>query len=351
VKFHEEAKKNPELEDGAREKFKRLEEGDRKVKKTWELFRKLSFKEFNRLYHLLGVSKLEDASESKFFSDGQKLADRFLKEGIAEGSEGAVIIPVPNKPPLILRKSDGTTLYSTRDLAAGIWRYKKYHPDLMVYVVGNEQKLHFEQLIYSLKKARVKAEINHVGFGMMRLPEGKMSTRHGRVVFLEDVIDEATSKVRKIMKEREVDNESDIKKIGIGAIKFADLKINRNRDVLFNWKMLSFEGETGPYLQYTAVRAKRIGEKFGHGKAGITSKTRKLARKLVHFRMAVLDAKKYFRPDIIANYLIELSQVFNEFYNSEEIKGNQEHEWLAGRVFEVLKTGLYLLGIEIPERM
>ncbi|MBR9680676.1 MAG: arginine--tRNA ligase [Candidatus Altiarchaeota archaeon] len=351
VKFHEEAEKNPKLNDEAKIMFKKLEEGDKKIRKTWEIFRNLSLKEFEKMYAVLKTSKLEDYSESKFFNKGQKIADELLKEGIAEMSEGAVIIPVPNKPPLILRKSDGTTIYSTRDLVAGIERFKAYKPEVMVYVVGNEQKLHFEQLLYVLKKLKVSAKMEHVGFGMMRLPEGKMSTRRGRVVFLEDVLAEAMNKVKVIMKERGVDNKSDVEKIGIGAVKFADLKTNRNRDVLFDWKMLKFDGETGPYVQYAAVRAKRIGEKFGKGKIKILPENTKLARKIVALRLAVINAKKNLRPDILANYLMELSQLFNEFYTKEKISGNESHEWITSKVYEALENGLFLLGIEVPNQM
>ncbi|MBR9689707.1 MAG: arginine--tRNA ligase [Candidatus Altiarchaeota archaeon] len=351
VKFHEEAEKNPQLNDDARAMFKKLEGGDKEAVKLWKSFRKFSLDEFDKIYKLLKISKLEDASESKFVDKGQKLVDEFLKKGIAEESEGAVIIPVEGKTPLILRKKDGTTIYSARDLASGIWRSKEFKPDLMAYVVGNEQKLHFAQLFSALKDSGINAEMKHISFGMLRLPEGKMSTRKGRVVFLEDVLNKAMDKVKDIMTKRGVDNESDIQKIGTGAVKFADLKNNRTRNVVFDWNMISFEGETGPYVQYSAVRAKRIGEKFGKGVEGIPEDFGKLVRKLVRFRVIVKKAEKTFRPDLIANYAIELAKVFNETYAKGKIGGIPEKEWIANKTFTVLEKSLHLLGIEVPEKM
>ena len=351
VRFHEEAAKNPELEEDAREWFRRLENGDEEATRIWKKFRELSMGEFDRMYSLLGTSELGDASESLFVKRGHEIADELLEKGIATRDRGAVVVPVEGKPPLILRKSDGTTIYASRDLVSAIERYEKFRPDLMLYVVGNDQKLHFHQLISVMKKVGIKADAKHVSFGMMSLPEGKMSTRRGRVVFLEDVLNEGIERVRKIMKGRGIDDDESARRVGIGAVKFADLKTNRVRDVVFDWNMLSFEGETGPYVQYAAVRAKRIGEKFGRGKPGIDGATEVLARKLLRFRIAVLEASRQLRPDLIANYLLDLSKNFNELYARERFGGVPEREWLAGKVHEVLENGLWLLGIEVPEIM
>lgn len=351
VKFHEEAEKNPELEDTAREWFRKLESGDAAAVEIWKKFRKFSLQEFQKMYELLGTSELQDYSESRFVKGGQEIADELLKNGIAKKDRGAVVVPVDGGPPLILRKTDGTTIYSSRDLASGIERYEKLSPDLMLYVVGNEQKLHFIQLISVLKKMKVEAQIEHISFGLVRLPGGKMSTRKGQVVFLEDVLSEAVNRVKKIMAERDLDNEETAKRVGIGAVKFADLKTNRLRDTVFKWDMLAFEGETGPYVQYSAVRAKRIGEKFGTGKPGLDDATMRLARKLLRFRIAVTESARLFRPDIIANFLLDLTKTFNELYARERFGGVSEREWLAERTHVVLKKGLELLGIETPDIM
>jgi arginyl-tRNA synthetase len=350
VKFHKEAEENEALEERARELFRKLEAGDPEAKKRWKKFRELSLKEFRKMYERLGTSKLIDGSESLFVEQGRELVGKLLKKRIAKKDQGAVVVPLKGKPPLILQKSDGTTIYSSRDLASALWRYGEFAPDLMLYVVGNEQSLHFQQLFDVLKKLDVKAEMEHVNFGLIRLPEGKMSSRMGRVVFLEEVLDEAVRRVEKIMKGRGGSKE-DAMKIGIGAVKFADLKTSRTRNVMFKWDILSFEGATGPYVQYTAVRARRIGEKFSTGNPGIDDQFEPLARKLVRFRVAVLETARLRRPDVLASYLLELCKVFNELYVKERIGGNAGREWLAAVTYSVLEKGLWLLGMEVPEKM
>jgi arginyl-tRNA synthetase len=350
VRFHKEAGKRPELEEKAREWFQRLEEGDKEAVALWKKFRKLSLKEFNRIYDILGTSELIDAGESRFVGRSKELVDELLEKGVAERDQGAVVVPTGAKVPLMLRKSDGTTIYSSRDLAAALWRYEEFRPDAMLYVVGNEQKFHFRQLFAVLRRLDVKAELEHVSFGMVSLPEGKMSTRRGRVVFLEDVLDEAVGRVEKIMAGRGGSKE-DARRVGVGAVKFADLKNNRTRDVKFTWDLLSFEGDTGPYVQYTAVRAMRIGEKFGTGGPGLDGAFTELARILVRFRHAVLESARTKRPDVLANYLLAVCKVFNELYVREQMGGEPAREWLAERTHAVLEKGLWLLGIEVPEKM
>ncbi len=346
VRFHRE--ENDELAEEAREEFRKLERGDEGARKLWQKFRELSIKEFQRIYDLLEISPLEDYGESRWVERGKELADELLKKGIAQESEGAIVVPVEGKPPLILRKKDGTTIYATRDLAAGIERFRKYRPQLMVYVVGNEQKLHFEQLFSVMRRAGVSARLEHVGFGLIRLPEGKMSTRKGRVVFLEDVLREAIERVKAVMKEPD---DEIARIIGTGAVKFADLRNNRSRDIVFSWDMLSLEGETGPYVQYAAVRAKRVVEKFGKGKPGLDEQTRGIARKLALFRLYVRRAEEAFRPDILANYLLEIAREFNELYARERLGDIPERLWIAEKTGEILEKGLWLLGIRVPERM
>ncbi len=368
VKFHEEVekekmnplqnhiqldktKKQTVLEEKANEWFIRLEKGDKKAVELWEKFRKLSLKEFNKTYKKLNILELIDAGESKFVDDAKKLVDDLLEKGIAKKDQGAIVIPIEGNPPLILQKSDGTTIYSARDLASGLWRFKKFNPDLMLYVVGSEQKFHFHQLFEALSKSEVTAKMEHNDFGLIRLPEGKMSTRKGRVIFLKDLLNESIEKVKNIMSERGDSDLEIAEKIGIGAVKFADLKNNRTRNIVFNWNMLSFDGETGPYIQYSAIRAKRIIEKFGEGKAGLDDDIISLARKLIKFRFSVLNSAKLRRPDLIANFLIKTSQAFNELYVAKRLGGIPEKEWISKITFTTLQTGLNLLGIDVPEKM
>ncbi len=354
VRFHKEAEKNPELEKLGREWFRKLEDGDEEATGIWKQFKKCSLAEFERIYRMLGISKLEDGSESLFVKGAVELVNELKQKGIAVEDKGAVVIPTTKQIPLLLRKSDGTTIYAARDMMSAIWRAGRFKPDLMLYVVGNDQKLHFSLLFEGLKKYGLDMEMEHVGFGMIRLPEGKMSTRKGRIVFLEDVLDEAVKRVSKTMEARNAYNEDDAKKIGIGAVKFTDLKTARTRDVVFTWDMLKTEGETGPYVQYAAVRARRVLEKFG--RAGEPDKKwqkaeLELARKIVRFRRAVFEAVNKRRPDIVAKWLIETAQAFNDFYEKNRIEGHPTRQWLSEKFYLAVEKGLYLLGIEVPERM
>ncbi|MBR9681227.1 MAG: arginine--tRNA ligase [Candidatus Altiarchaeota archaeon] len=354
VKFHKEVENNPELEAMGREWFKKLEGGDKEALKIWETFRKNSFSEFEKIYKRLGISKLEDGSESLFVKGALELVDELRKKGIAIEDDGALVIPTSKDIPLLLRKSDGTTIYAARDMMSAIWRTKQFKPDLLLYVVGNDQKLHFELLFEGLKKYGLTGEMEHIGFGMIRLPEGKMSTRRGRVIFLEDVLNEAVSRVAKTMKDRDAYSESDAEKIGIGAVKFTDLRTTRTRDVVFTWDMLKTEGETGPYVQYAAVRAKRVLEKFGKvsapGKKWQTAEL-KLARKIVAIRLAILEAGRQRRPDLVARWLLDSAKAFNDFYEKNRIEGYPTRQWLTEQFYTAMERGMYLLGLEIPNQM
>jgi len=357
VRFHREAEKNPELEERAREWFRRLEERDRKAMELWKKFKEWSLGEFNRIYELLGVgTDYIYAGESLFYEMGKELVEELLREGIAKIDGGAVVIPVGDDlPPLLIRKRDGTTIYATRDLASAIWRVKEMGAEELVYVVGGEQRLHFQQLFRALELMGVDVPKEHVWFGLVRLPEGKMSTRKGRVVFLEDVLREAIERVRETMRKRGVEHEEDARKIGIGAVKFADLKNNRTRDIVFTWDILKLEGETGPYVQYACVRAKRIVENanFEARWGKMDEEEEKLARFLPRFRIAVIKALEQKRPDLIANYLLELADRFNKFYERNPVIESRRPQrlYVVKKVAEVLEFGLGLLGIEVPERM
>lgn len=354
VKFHKEVEKDASLEDLGREWFKKLEDGDSTAVGLWKKFKENSLVEFEKIYKVLGTSHLEDGSESLFVNDAIKLVDELKKKGIVVEDDGALIIKTSAKVPLLLRKTNGTTIYAARDLAAAIWRIEKFKPTLLLYVVGNEQKLHFNQIFEGLKKMGVATPTEHTGFGMISLPEGKMSTRKGRIILLEDVLKDAIAKVSERMKERDAYNRKDSEIIGIGAVKFADLKTTRTRDVVFNWDMLKTEGETGPYVQYATVRAHRILERFGkvnEPETGWSENELNLARKTVLIRNAILDAAKYRRPDIVAKWLIESAQKFNEFYEKNRIEGHPTRIWLTHQFYNAMEEGLRLLGMRVPEKM
>ncbi len=369
VKFHEEAKKDPKLDELAREKFKQLENEDPKLEKTWKLFNQISFQEFDKIYQDLNVKIEKTIGEANYNKVSKELIKDLIKAKKAKKSEGATIIELPDKnlPPLLLAKSDGATLYSTRDIAAAIDRYAKFKFDLMVYEVGNEQSLHFKQLFMALEKLGYKWAKNckHVGHGLYRFKDGKFSTRKGKTIFMEDVIKDAIEKSSKIItkKNPNLKNKDEIaKKVGIGAIKYNDLAQHRNTDILFEWeKILNFEGNSGPYLQYTYARIKSILRKTNvetHCNASLDKPEEiSLLRELVYFPEVIQGAGDSFEPHRIANYLNDLTRKFNLFYNklsvlkaeNKDIKNSRLA--LISAVAMVIKIGLDLMGIETVEEM
>ncbi|MFC1691854.1 arginine--tRNA ligase [Nanoarchaeota archaeon] len=375
VKFHEEAKIDPELENRARMWFKRLEDGNKDALQLWELFRKLSLDEFKKYYSQLEI-EFDTYHGEAFYNDKTEDAIKLIEgKKITEISEDALVVMLedqkPEMPPLLLRKSDGATTYSTRDLAAVFYRMMEYDPEKIIYVVGSPQKLHFNQLFTVLEKLGHKKELfEHVDFGLIKFKDAKMSTRKGNIIFLEEVLDKAIELARKIIKEKNPDlyNKNEIAHIvGIGAVIFGDLCNDRIRDVDFDWdRVLSFEGETAPYIQYTHARAGSVLRKSGleglknidYGKFQTTHE-QKLIVKLNDFQKTIVDSANHYKPHIIANYLIELSQLFNEFYQKCPILKNDENDddlilarlALTAGVKQVIKNGMSLLGIKVPEEM
>jgi arginyl-tRNA synthetase len=384
VKFHEEAEIDSRLEDEARAAFKKLEDGDKESLALWKKFSDLSLKEFGKIYRELGVKFDTCLGESFYLKSAREIVDDALKRGVAKWSEHAVVIDTGHEIPLIIRKSDEATLYSTRDLATIKHRLRAYKPDKILYVVGSEQKSYFEQVFIAAEKLgyitpEQKKSLVHVSFGMVSLPEGKMSTRKGRVVFLEHVIEEVTKMAEKTIeaKNPELKNREQIaKQVGIGAIKYADLSRDRIKDIRFDWsEMLSFEGDTGPYIQYTHARACSILRKGNFGKKASLDafqqkvakskidtsllsdpKEKAMVRKLCEFPETIMRASQDNKPHYIASYVFSLATLFNEFYQSVPVlraEGSLRSARLAlvMAAKEVLKKGLYLLGIEAPEEM
>lgn len=372
VKFHEEAEKHPELEDEAREYFKRLEEGDEETTALWQYFRDVSLVEFKRVYDLLGISFDSYAGES-FYSDKMDEVVKMLDEkGLLTDSEGAKVVDLSELdiPPCIILKSNGTTIYATRDLAAALYRYRTYHFYKNIYVVGTPQALHFKQIFAVLKKlcGDWADDCVHVGFGLVKFPDKKLSTRHGDVVFLEDVLNEAISKTRKILEENspQIEDKDEVaKKIGIGAILYTFLKNNREKDIVFSWdSMLDFEGESAPYVQYGYARGKSILRRcdLDYSDADLSLLTQddefELIKQLYAFGNAVENAADKNEPFIVNRYVTNLVKAFNKFYNTcpilrsdIEMPVKKARLALVAATATVIKTALGLLGIETVEKM
>lgn len=374
VKFHEEAEKNEDLNELARSEFKNLEDGDKEALALWEAFRELSLKEFQRIYDILEV-KFDSYNGEAFYNTLMGAAIEELQKKIkTEISEGALVVNLSgyNLPPVLLRKTNGTTTYHTRDLTAALYRLKEYRPAKIIYVVGMEQKMHFQQLFKVLELAGYHSEkFVHVDFGHFRFPEGKMSTRKGNIIFLEEVLNRAIGDIREIIEQKnpELRNKEEIaKQVGVGAIIFADLSTDRIRNIDFDWKkMLSFEGETGPYVQYTHARACSILRKAKHEhhltpNAHVSFAQFQLplefavVKLLSTFPEVIVKTAETYKPHLLAHHLLSLAQAFNEFYHScpvlsDQVNLTKARLLLVDAVRQVLANGLHLLGITAVEEM
>ena len=373
VKFHEEAEKNPALEDEAREYFKKLEDGDEETTALWQYFRDISLVEFKRVYDMLGVS-FDSYNGEAFYSDKMDEVVELLREkGLLTLSDGAQVVDLSdlNIPPCIILKSDGATIYATRDIAAALYRHRTYDFYKNIYVVGTPQSLHFRQIFEVIKRAGWEwgEGCEFVGFGLVKFPGKAMSTRHGDVVFLEDVLNEAIDKTREIIMSNgsEVDDiDEAAKKIGIGAILYTFLKNSREKDIIFSWEsMLDFEGESAPYCQYGYARGRSIlrraeGIDYSEpdfGKA-VSDEAYSLIKQLNAFGDAVKDAADKNEPFYINRYVTNLTKAFNKFYNTNPImKEGTDEETRKARlaivdaVTQVIRAALGLLGIETVESM
>lgn len=361
VKFHEEAEDNETLEEEARKWGKRLEDGDQEAEKLWREFTRQSKQRLREIYGRLNVVFDSWKGESFFKDRAKEVVEDALESGVAEREEdGSVLIKtgIENYPPYLIQRSDGGTLYSTRDLAAIKYRKQEYDFDRALYVVGAPQEMHFRQLFESAERLGYaeKDELAHVKFGLMRLPGGGMSTREGRVIFLDDVLDKARDKALKAVEEKNPDlqeKERVSEKVGIGAIKYFDLSKNRRTNVKFSWdEALDFEGSSGPYLQYSYARACGILDKVEPSGKGeiqdIQEIEFRLIKELGRFHKPVIEAARNYEPHRIANYLNDLCETFNEFYHECRVKGS-EREGLRREMVEafkiVLGTGLDLLNV------
>ncbi len=390
VRFHEQAKSEPDLENKAREWFRRLETGDPEARRLWQRFVELSSAEFQRIYDLLGIRFDQSLGESFYQYRLDELVNRALEKGIArretpletedkKTAQGETVVLVPLekhgiKTPLILQKSDGTSLYATREIATAEYRIQTWNPKKILYVVGKEQELYFKQMNIGLSLLGYDTPCIHVSFGLVRLPEGRMSTREGRVVLLEDVINEAIRRAEEIVADREMPDREKHKVariVGIGAIKYADLSQSRIKEVVFDWnRMLALDGDSAPYLQYAHTRCLSILRKAGKSTAKLQTLPSEidpalltkpeefiLLRQLARFPESIMAAAANYEPHRIANRLYKLAQDFSVFYNKVPVLRAEAPELRRARLFlvqmtgTVIRLGLKLLGIEVPDHM
>jgi len=377
VRFHDSAGTDPALETEARDWFRRLETGDPEARKLWQRFVRLSTAEFERIYALLGV-RFDSVLAESFYEDrlegvlNRALASGAAREEPAEDGPGKVVlIPLDSagiKTPLLLRKSDGTSLYATREIATAEYRLETWHPEKTLYVVGNEQELYFRQFRAALALLGHPVECVHVNFGLIRLPEGRMSTREGRVVFLEDVIREAIRHARDVLADRDLsepEKDEIARKVGIGAVKYADLSQSRIKEVVFDWnRMLSLDGDSAPYLQYAFTRTRSILRKAGasmfdarHASLLIAPEEQALLKHVARFPDSIVAAAESYEPHRICHRLYRLAQDFSVFYDRVPVLKAESEELRSARLSlvemtgAVLRLGLGLLGIETAERM
>ena len=387
VRFHEEMRARPDLEEKGREEFKKLEEGDRENKKLWEWFKDESLKEFDKIYGLLGVKFNTDIGESFFTNDTKPLVKELKDKGAAQESEGALIINLDEfgLPPALIQKADGASLYLTRDIAALKYRIKEYRPEKIIYVVGNEQSLHFQQLFAVAKIIGLDGwGLSHVKFGLiLGEDKKKLSSREGRVVAIKYLIDKSIELAGKIVEEKNTELSGEEKKeisraVGIGALKYFILKEHRNTDIVFDWdKILDFKGDTGPYLQYTYARLAGIKKKFQNldisKPKNFETLNKKieslnpetlnkevelsLMKKIIKFPEAVVMAAEHNLSNVLTLYLYELCNLANKFYESAPVLQEEDEKVRSARLGlvnltgSVLEKGLGLLGIRAPERI
>ncbi len=371
VDFHKEAEEHPEMEDEARKWFKKLEDGDEKARKIWKKCVEVSLKEFDKIYSLLEVD-IDHVMGESFYEEKMEAVIKEAKEkGVAKESEGALIVDFGEEmPPAMLLKSDGSTTYFTRDLATAKYRIDKWNPDLLIYEIGADQKLHMRQLFRTVEILgwKDKNDFMHVAHGMYRLKDGAMSTRKGRTVHLENVLSEAIERAEKIIENSETTGEITeqkkkeiAKKVGVGAVKYADLKKHYKKDIVFDWdKVLNLKGDSGPYLQYTALRAKSVLKKAESDDfylIGLSEKERMIVKKASEFEEVVERSEKNFTPSVLAGFAYDLAREFNGFYSEYSILDADTEEERRRRisitetVFSLLEKSLNLLGISIPSEM
>ena len=369
VRFHEEAEKDPSLNDEARSFFKKIEDKDEESVALFNWFKELTLKDVSRIYELLDVHFDSWAGESFYNDKMQPVVDELREKGLLKESEGAQIVDLEayGMPPCIILRSDGASLYATRDIAAAIYRKKTYDFYKCLYVVAYQQNLHFKQFfkVLELMGKEWAKDLVHVAYGMVSLEDGSMSTRKGKVVYLEDVIQKCVQKAHDIIAEKNpsLENKEEIARtVGVGAVIFGALYNNKIKDITFSYdKVLNFEGETSCYVQYTCARANSVLDKGGRGGTysvgEVVPQEFELVKKLADFPSTLHDALEKYEPCFVARYAVDLSQLFNKFYfdcsilNAGDENTRNFRLALTQATLVTLTNALRLLGIGVPEKM
>ncbi|MFR0018889.1 MAG: arginine--tRNA ligase [Paraclostridium sp.] len=371
IQFHDEAEKHPEMEDEARAWFTKLENDDKEAKDLWQWFRDESLKEFSRVYDLLDIEFDSYAGESFYSDKMDRVIDIIKDKGLLEESEGTNIVNLEeyNMTPALITKKDGSTLYMTRDLAAALYRKENYDFEKCIYVVGSQQSLHFQQLFKVLELIGFEwaKDMVHVPFGMVALEEGTMSTRKGRVVFLESVLRQAIEKTKEtiLAKNPNAENVDEIaKQVGVGAVVFQELSNSRIKDYTFSWeRTLSFEGETGPYVQYTHARCCSVLRKANMDVTADVdysvlsdADSSEVLKLIASFNDSILTAMRKNEPHIVTRFVLDLAQAFNKFYHDnpilvDDIDVKKARVALVAATKQTIENALSILGMGAPERM
>lgn len=372
VAFHKEAEIDETLIDEGRDWFAKLENGDKEAREIWQKCIDISLLEFEKVYQMLGVHIDFIHGESFYEEILPEVMKEIEAKGITKKSEGAMIVELDGMPPAMLQKSNETTTYFTRDMATIKYRMENWNPDLIVYEVGVDQQLHFRQVFETAKLMGwwPKDGMVHVAHGLIRWPTGKFSTRKGDTIHLSDVIEKAMDEARKIAEKTSVNKEMTatekkemIKAVAIGAVKFSDLATDPRKDVIFDWdKIMSLDGDSGPYLQYTYARCKSVLNKTAIKEQkniegvpeNINEDEMALVREFYKFEEKIVEAAERFSPAVIAEYILGVARKYNEFYSKNRIIDQKEEVFrvfLTKTTASVIETGLDILGIETVEKM
>jgi arginyl-tRNA synthetase len=372
VKFHKEAETDETLIDEGREWFAKLENGDKEAREIWQKCIDISMLEFDSVYQLLGVHIDFVHGESFYEKMLPGIVDEINKKGLSKKSEGAIIVEFDDMPPAMLQKSNETTTYFTRDMATIKYRLENWNPDLIIYEVGVDQQLHFRQVFETAKLMGwwPKMGMIHIAHGLIRWPTGKFSTRKGDTIHLSDVIGKAMEEAKKIAEKSSVnkkmsatEKEEMIKAVAIGAVKFSDLISDPKKDVIFDWdKIMSLDGDSGPYLQYTYARGMSVLNKttikeqknVDSYPTDLNEDEMMLIREFYKFEEKIVEAATRFSPSVIAEYILGVARKYNEFYAKNRIIGEKQEVFrifLTKVAASIIETGLDLLGIETVEKM
>ncbi|MGI6569782.1 MAG: arginine--tRNA ligase [Caldicoprobacterales bacterium] len=374
VKFHQEAEKDPALDEEARQWFVRLEQGDPEARRLWQWFIDISLKEYHKIYELLGVSFDSYNGESFFNDKMQPVIQELQDKGLLKESQGAMIVDLEEEgmPPCLILKTDGSTLYATRDITAAIYRKKTYDFEKCIYVTGVSQSLHFKQWFKVIEKMGYDwhKDLHHVPFGTVSIGGEKLATRTGKVVLLEEILSKAIEKTLETIESKNpnLENKHEVaQQMGVGAVIFSDLFSNRIKDVSFSWdEILNFDGETGPYVQYTHARAcsvlRKAAESGSKAAADFDSslissrEEYQLVKSLSLFPEKVKQALDDLEPSILTRYLVNLAQDFNRFYHEHPILTDNPalrsaRLALVQAAKHTLCNGLHLIGLQAPERV